>query len=231
MAEAQRYKKSIGTKNESSLHKTLKFQYTGAGGKSEVEVGSFVADGIRKDGEYIEVQIGSFGPLKRKVKEFASLGKVKIVHPIAISKKIEVFNTSGKLLYSRKSPVKGTLWDFFDALLYAPEVPLIKGVTIEVVLADITEKRVKDGKGTWRRKGISIKDKELSAFHESILFAKKNDYLRFIPFKKKEEFTVSSLAKETGIKPWVARKVLYVLTKMKVVKRTGKKGKAWVYTR
>jgi len=231
LAEAQRFKKSIGTKNESSLHKTLKFQYTGAGGKSEVSLGGFVADGIRKDGEYIEVQTGSFGPLKRKIKEFASHGKVKIIHPIVVSKKIEVFNTEGKLLYSRKSPVKGTLWNLFDALLYAPEVPLIKGVTVEVVLVDITEKRVKDGKGAWRRKGISIKDKVLSALHESILFSKKNDYLRFVPFKKKEEFTASSLAKETDIKPWVARKVLYVLTKMKAVKRIGKKGNAWIYTR
>ncbi|WP_461246944.1 hypothetical protein [Treponema sp. R6D11] len=223
--------KTIGTNNESSLHRSLKFQYAGSGGKTEVEVGSFVADGIRKDGEYIEVQTGSFGPLKKKIKEFAAVGKVRIIHPIAVTKTIEVRAKDGKLLYRRKSPIHGTPWDIFDALLYAPELPLIKGVTIEIAMVDITEKRVKDGKGAWRRKGISIKDKELSAFHESILLAKPKDYLRFIPFKKTEEFTVSSHAEKSGIKSHVSRKALYTLTKMNLIKKVGKKGNAWVYVR
>jgi len=221
----------IGTKNESSLHRTLKFQYAGKGGRTEEAVGEYVADGISKAGEYIEVQTGNFAPLKKKVKEFASLGKVRIIHPIAVRKIIEVYDTKGSKLYRRKSPKTGSLWDLFDALLYAPELPLIKGVTIEVVLADITEKRVKDGKGSWRRKGISIKDRELAAWHESVLFKKPGDYLRFVPFKKTEEFTVSLLADKAGVDKWTARKALYVLTKMKVVKRIGKKGNSWVYVR
>jgi len=221
---------SIGTQNESSLHKTLKFQYTGPGGKTENLVGDYVADGITRKGEYIEVQTGSFAPLKEKVKEFAKKGKVRIIHPIAVSKYIEVYDTEGKLLHRRKSPSRGSLWDLFDALLYAPLIPLIKNVKIEAALIDITEKRIKDGKGSWRRKGISIYDKELSGWHECILFENPKDYLYFIPFKKGQEFTVSCLAKAENIKAWDARKVLYVLTKMKVVKRVGKKGKAWVYT-
>jgi len=223
--------KTIGTNNESSLHRALKYQYAGKGGKTEAEVGEFVADGIRKDGEYIEVQTGSFGPLKKKVKEFAATGKVRIIHPIAVTKKIEVYDTDGKLLHRRKSPVHGTHWDIFDALLYAPELPLIRGVTIEVVMVDITEKRKNDGRGARRRKGISIQDKQLSAFHESILLSKPKDYLRFIPFKKSEEFTVLSHAEKSGIKSHVSGKALYTLTKMNLIKKVGKKGNAWVYVR
>lgn len=226
-------KKSIGTKNESSLHKALKYQYTGSGGISEVEAGEFVADGITKDGEYIEVQTGSFAPLKKKVKMLASFARVRIIHPIAVKKTIEVYETSKtkKPLYRRKSPLKGSAWKLFDALLYAPELPLLKGVSIEIVLADITEKRVKDGKGSWRRKGISIFDRELSSFHESIVFKKPSDYLFFIPFKREEEFTSSLLSLKANINKDTARKVLYVLTKMKVVKRINKKGNSWIYTR
>jgi len=224
-------RKTIGTNNESSLHYALKCQYAGSGGKTEAEVGGFVADGIRKDGEYIEVQTGSFGPLKKKVKEFAALGKVRIIHPIAVTKTIEVYAKNGKLLYRRKSPVHGTHWDIFDALMYAPELSLIRGVTIEIALVDIIEKRVKDGKGARRRKGISIQDKELSAFHESILLSRHKDYLRFIPFKKAEEFTVVSHAEKAGIKKWMSQKALYTLTKMNLIKRVGKKGNAWVYVR
>jgi len=231
LAEAERFRKSIGTKNESSLHRSLKFQYTGSGGKSEIEVGEYVADGIRKDGEYIEVQTGSFGPLVKKVTKLASLGKVRIIHPVAVSKTIEVYDKDGKFLYRRKSPVHGTYWDIFNALLHAGGLTLLKDVSVEVALVEIKEKRAKDGKGAWKRGGVSILDKELSVWHESIVLSKPKDYLRFIPFKKNEEFTVSSHARKAGIKVWLSRRVLYVLTKAKIIKRTGKKGNAWVYIR
>jgi len=224
-------KETFTTSNESSLHRTLKFQYTGRGGKTEVEAGNFVADGLRKDGEYIEVQTGSFGPLKKKVAQLAAEGRVRIIHPVAAVKRIEVFAKDGAFLYRRKSPKKGSPWDLFDALLYAPELPLLGGVTIEVVMADITEKRVKDGKGAWRRKGVSIKDRELASWQESILLEKPADYLRFIPFKKREKFTSSLLARRAEVDKDTAGKALYVLTKMKVVKRTEKKGNSWVYLR
>jgi hypothetical protein len=230
-------KKTIGIRNESSLHRKLKFQYAGPKGKTEVMAGSYIADGINTDGEYIEVQIGSFGPLKDKIKELVSGGKVRIIHPIAVKKTIEVYKPAkrktqklGELLYRRKSPLKGSYWNIFDALLSAPELPLIQGLTIEVVLIDITEKRIKDGKGSWRRKGISLYDKDLGAFHEKIVFKKPKDFLYFIPFKKKEEFTSSLLAERKNINCTAARKALYVLTKMKLVKRIGKKKNSWVYT-
>jgi len=224
-------KKNFAVSNESSLHRTLKYSYAGPGGKTEEEVGIFVADGIRRDGEYIEVQIGSFAPLKKKIKEFASLGRVRIIHPVAVTKRIEVYDTRGKLLYRRKSPVHGSIWNLFDTLIYAPELPLIPGTAIEIVMADITEKRVRDGKGSWRRKGISIKDRELAAWHESVLFKKPSDYRRFVPFKKSEKFTGSQLAERAGIDKWTARKALYVLTKLKVVKRIDKKGNSLVYVK
>jgi hypothetical protein len=224
----------IGTMNESSLHRKLKFQYTGKGGKTEVAAGEYIADGRRKDGEYIEVQTGSFAPLKDKVKELAALSGVRIIHPVAVNKIIEVYKPGkpyGDLLYRRRSPLKGSRWNIFDALLSAPLLPLISGLTIEIILVDILEKRIKDGKGSWRRKGISLYDKELAACHDSILFKKPADYLRFIPFKKKEEFTSSLLAEREEINTDTARKALYVLTKIKIVKRKGKKGNAWVYAR
>ena len=230
-------RKSIGTKNESSLHRTLKFHYAGPSGKIEAEAGGYVADGINKAGEYIEVQIGSFAPLKKKVQELAAVARVKIIHPIAVKKMIEVYKPAsgrkklGALLYRRKSPIKKSLWNIFDALIHAPQIPLISGVIIEVVLLDITEKRIKDGKGARRRKGISLHDKELAVWHESILFKKPADYLRFIPFKKGEEFTSSMLAERAGVEKQTAGKALYVLTKMKVVERKGKKSNSWVYVR
>lgn len=229
-------KNIIGTKNESSLHRFLKLSYAGSGGKTEVVAGDFIADGLSKGGEYIEVQTGSFAPLKQKVKEFTAAGKVRIIYPIAVKKTIELYECppgkgkkAGVLISRTKSPKKGSLWDIFDALIYAPELPLTRGVMIEAVMADITEKRVKDGKGSWRRKWISIKDRELDTWHESFLFKKPADYLCFIPFKKNEEFTSRLLAETMGIKTRAAGKALYVLTKMGLVERIGKEGRLLLY--
>jgi len=224
----------IGTMNESSLHRNLKFRYTGKGGKTEVTAGEYIADGRRKDGEYIEIQTGSFAPLKDKVKELTAAGSVRVIHPVGVKKIIEVYKPGspyGALLYRRKSPLKGSQWNIFDALLHAPLLPLIRGLTIEIAFVDILEKRIKDGKGSRRRKGISLYDKELAAWHESIILEKPADYLRFVPFEKKEEFTSSLFAQRGKISVDMARKALYILTKMKIVKRKGKKMNAWVYVR
>jgi hypothetical protein len=221
--------RSIGTEGEFSLHRDLKFTYAGSRGRTEAPVAGFVADGINAKGEVIEIQTGSFGPLKKKVEILAAQGKVRIIHPVIITKYIEVFDTKGKRLYRRKSPRRGKAWDLFDALVYAPELPLIPRVTVELALVDADEIRCKDGKGSWRRRGISIRDRVMTAFHQRIRLAKPADYLRFVPFKKNEKFTCALLGEKAGIDVNLARKTLYVLTRIGVVEKTGKQGNAFVY--
>ncbi|GHV67505.1 hypothetical protein AGMMS49928_04660 [Spirochaetia bacterium] len=219
----------IGTERESSLHRALKFRYAGAEGATEIASAGYVCDGLTSDGELIEVQTGSFGPLKDKAAVLAARNKVRIVHPIIINKQIDLYDEKGALLHSRKSPRHGNLWDLFKALLYAPELPKLKNLTIELSPVDIIEKRVADGSGSWRRKGVRIADKAPLAFYPPILLSRPADYLRFVPFGKKVEFTVRDLADQAKISRAVGGKTLYVLLKLDLVKRTGKKGNAWVY--
>jgi hypothetical protein len=219
----------IGAKNESSLHRALKFRYTGESGATEQAVGSYVCDGVREDGGLIEVQTGSFGPLKQKIPALAAAGPVIIIHPIIVTKYIETFDESGALLRRRKSPRRGTIWDLFKALLYAPDLPLVKNVSLELALIDVTEKRVTDGKGSWRRRRVSIADREICAWHESIPLLRPGDYRRFAPFTPKERFTVQKLAERVKIDDVIARKCLYVLTRLRLVQRVDKQGKWIVY--
>jgi hypothetical protein len=221
--------KTIGTRRETSLHRELKYSYAGQEGECEAEVGGFVADGINAAGEYFEVQIGSFGPLKQKAHTIASLGKLRIVYPIIVTKYIEVYDAKGRRQYRRKSPKKGNLWDLFDVLVYAPELPLIRNLSIELPLIDAVELRVQDGKGSWRRRGISIQDRRLLTLHECICLKKTADYLRFLPFTKNERITTTSLKEKAGISIALARKTLYVLCKMGLVEKTGKQGNSLVY--
>jgi hypothetical protein len=230
MPRPSRPGESIGVKNESSLHRALKYTYAETG-ITEKMVGDYVCDGVSENGDFIEVQTGSFGPLKQKIPVLAATAPVRIIHPIILTTYIETFDESGALIRRRKSPRKGTKWDLFDALLYAPELPLVKNVTIELTLLDVTEKRVDDGKGSWRRRGISIADREILAWHETIPLLRLRDYLPFVPFTKKETFTARDLAERAGISPASARKCLYVLTRLRLVKRVDKQGNWIVYQR
>ena len=219
----------IGTLKESTLHRNLKYRYSGDDGVTETLSGTYVCDACTRKGELIEVQIGSFGPLKEKVKNLCKKDKVRIIHPIIVQKYIELYDTEGGLLHRRKSPRKGNQWDLFNVLVYAPELPLLKNLTIELAVIDIVEKRVNDGKGSWRRKGVRITDRRLDAWRHSVVLKRPGDYRQFVPHKKNECFTARDLGEKAGIDAALARKTLYVLGKMGIVEQTGKRGNAYLY--
>ncbi len=221
-----RNKTAIGTYKESSLHKALKSRYAGTRGKSEVERDSYICDAVCENGEIIEVQTGSFGPLKEKVLNLALYNTVRIVHPIILSKMIELYDENNNLIRKRKSPRKGSFWDLFKVLLYAPELAAEKNVIIELIAVDLSEIRKDDGQGSWRRKGASVIDKIPRAFYESLILKTKKDYQFFIPFSKNETFTSSDMATKAGISPALARKTLYTLTKIGLIFRIEKKGRS-----
>ena len=220
----------IGIKNESELHRALKFHYSGYDGATETIVGGYVCDAQTSSGEIIEVQTGSFSPLRQKAKFLTENDKVRIIHPIIVQKHIELYDNEGKLIHRRKSPRSGNIWDLFNALIYAPELPLLPRLTVELALVDIVEKRVDDGAGSWRRKGVSVAGRSLGAWRQSLVLRKPKDYRLFIPFKGKETFTVRGLALAAEISVSVARKTVYVLFRMGLLERAGKQGNAIVYT-
>jgi ribosomal protein S25 len=220
---------SIGTRNETSLHRDLKLSYVGQGGFTEAKVAGFVADGISAKGEYIEVQTTNFAPLKKKIQKLPTGGRLRIVYPAIITKYLEVYDVNGKRLYRRKSNRRGSPWDIFNELIYAPDLSLVPRVVIEIVLVDASEQRVRDGKGSWRRKGLSIRNRKLITVHERICLKKLSDYRRFIPFNKNEKFTSADLAEKAGISRALARKTLYVLVKLGIVTRVGKQRNAFIY--
>jgi hypothetical protein len=221
--------RTIGTERESSLHRSLKRRYAGPEGQTEEPVGAYVCDAVNGSGEIIEIQTGSFGPLKRKIQDLALQGPVRIIHPVIVHKTIELREKDGAPVRVRKSPRRGSEWDLFKALLYAPLLPLTEGLTIELAMVDVLEKRIRDGRGSWRRGGVSIIDRELSAWLRAMPLSGKRDYRVFVPFPSGEEFIARDLAEKARIPRTLAGKALYVLTKIGVVERVRKTGNSWVY--
>jgi hypothetical protein len=219
--------RSIGTKNESSLHRSLKYYYAEPGKTEETRSG-YVCDAIGTDGEIIEIQTGNFSGLKKKIPALAKSGKVRLIYPVIVNKTIELYSTEKKLISSRKSPKKGTMWDIFDELIYVPDFLKLKTLTIEIIFVDAIERRKNDGKGSWRRKGISIEDKILINRREGIILKRRIDWKKhFLPLKK--ECSTKTLALTANIKDETARKVIYSLEKAGILEKTHKEGRSWIY--
>ncbi|MDR0684447.1 MAG: hypothetical protein LBF83_04905 [Spirochaetaceae bacterium] len=192
----------IGIQNESSLHRALKNMYAGPGGKTEVETGGYVCDCMDDSGGIVEIQTGSFAPLRKKLAELGRQARVTVVYPVIEEKYIALYDDRDSLVRSRKSPKKGCKWDIFNALVYAPELPLIPGISVELVVVDVLEKRRADGKGSWRRGGVSIVDRLLQNYKRSVPLYDRKDYMQFVPFESDETFTAAALAAvKTGTVP------------------------------
>ncbi|MDR0448778.1 MAG: hypothetical protein LBH07_08935 [Treponema sp.] len=220
-------KSHIGTENESSLHRSLKLCYAKSG-KTERTREGYVCDAIDPEGTVIEVQTGHFYALKKKLPVLAKNGKVRLIYPVIVNKTIELYDTKGKLLFRRKSPKKGKPWDIFYELIYAPSLVGLKGLTIEIVMVDAIERRRDDGKGSWRRKGISIVDRVLEEFREKIVLKRKTDWRRnFLPING--ECTAKTLALKAHIKPALARRTLYTFEKAGFLEKIKKQGRSWIY--
>ena len=221
--------KAIGTAKEKSLHAALKRHYAGENGLVEAQVGQYVCDAVRDDGDVVEIQTGNFGSIKRKLADLTKGSRVRLVHPIPCSRTIELIDLDGSLIRRRKSPRKGTEWDLFLELVRAPQLPLLPGLTIELVIVEETELRLNDGAGSWRRKGVSIVDRRLEAIRNTIVLEKAADYRRFLPVGLPVEFSGKEFATAGSINPTIARKVLYVLKRIGLVEETGKRGNAKLY--
>jgi hypothetical protein len=217
---------AIGTHNESSLHKSLKWRYAYSG-KTEEAWEGFVCDAIGHDGEAVEIQTGNFTVLKTKIPAMAEKGKVRLIYPVIVNKTLELYDSGGELVCRKKSPRKGKIWDIFRELIYAPGLVGLKRLSVELALVDATERRRDDGKGSWRRRGVSIEDKILDSWRESIVLKKKSDWRRFLPIKG--EFTVRELATAAHIRQNLARKTLYVLVKAGIAEKVQKEGRSWLF--
>lgn len=221
----------IGVYRESSLHAALKALYAEAGGNVEAGVDSFVCDAVRSDGTAVEIQTGSFAPLLRKLRSLSEYRRVLVVHPAAIVRHIETRTADGAVLRRRRSPRKGSAWDVFSALVYAPSVALLPNVTVEVALVEDAEIRIDDGRGSWRRKGMSRADRDLVSLVDRVRFASKADWAALLPAALSDDFGTRDLAEAAGIRPALAGKALYVLSRIGVLEEVGKRGNAKLYAR
>src|SRR5208283_360384 len=135
---------------ETSLHRELKLLYAGQTAQYEVSLLGYRIDAIAR-GRLIEIQHGSLGAIRDKIRHLLESHRVTIVKPIITTKVlVKKVAKGGKELARRLSPKRGRIFDLFDEMVHFTNVFPHRGLTLEVLLVEIEESRY-PGHGRRRR--------------------------------------------------------------------------------
>ena len=207
---------------EYSLHMGIKEWYSVLGGQVEVKVDDFIVD-VVKEGVLIEIQTRNLSAIKKKLGKLLLTNQVRLVYPIAKVKWIVYVSNSGEFVRKRKSPKRGKIIDLFIEMVHLSDLINDKNFSFEVLLIEEEERRCDNGKGSWRRRGVSIKDRKLLKVFDRVVFEDRTDFLKILPENLGVSFTNRVLAKKLGISIRLAQKITYCLRKMNVLIIDGKK--------
>ncbi|MCQ2592205.1 MAG: hypothetical protein MJ188_05420 [Treponema sp.] len=220
---------SINVYNESHLHKTIKLLYAeNSKGQVEVNADGHIYDIVTCSGEIIEIQTKNLASLLPKIMDALQKGrKITLVHPVIITKKINLYDEEGKLLSSRKSPKKGSIYDIFRELTGIYPILLHKNFALEILEVNILEIRkkmtepvqTKNQKRRYKKDWIKT-DKRLDEIINRKIFKTKKDYLNLLPDNLPKDFCAKDLIKsikESNNLPSTAAKSAYLII--------------WVYSR
>ena len=207
---------------EYSLHSEIKDWYLDSGDELEVKVEDFIVD-IRRGKLLIEIQTGNFAVVKKKLAKLLLNNHVRLVYPIAKTKWIVHVSELGQCVRRRRSPKRGQVLDLFYELVHATILIKDRNFSLEVLLIEEEELRCNDGRGSWRRRGASVKDRKLLNVFEKLVFRDSKDFLKFLPKELDRHFTNKILASKLGISTMLAQKITYCLRRMGAISIVGKK--------
>lgn len=215
---------------EYSLHQEIKTYIAVPGDRFEVPLGNYIIDVLREN-LLIEIQTKNFSAIKQKLQTLTKTNKVLLVYPLPERRTITCIAKDNTVIYQRKSSKKGVLVDVFRELVMIPEVIGSENFSLEILFVEDEEIRCADGKGSWRRRGVSIKERHLLGVNRRVLFQNKADYLSLLPDSLSGVFTNNELASQAKISARVARQITYCYRKSGFLQVTGKRGNAFVFQR
>ena len=216
---------------ETSLHRELKRVYAGKAGDTEVVLGNYRIDAVRR-GRLIEIQHGSLAAIRHKIRKLCQDHKVTVVKPLVASKRLVKRPAKNKpVCSSRMSPKRCGILDLFHELIYFRDVFPNVNLRMEVPLVHIEEWRY-PGHGKRRRRRDSdfqIEDQHLVEIERTHKFRTNADLLKLVPRKLANPFTTKHLAESLDINRGFAQCIAYCLREMKAIEQVGKQGNALLY--
>ena len=222
---------SIGELNERSLHRALKERYAVAGSETEQVIDGFVTD-VVADGRIVEIQTGSFGPLRNKLTRLLDAHPITLVHPIARDRYlVRVPDDPALPSTRRRSPKHGSVFGVFPALVSIPALLAHPNLTLEVVMTIEEEVRApSERRGRWRRDFTRV-DRRLVDVVETHTIASMADLFALVDARLPETFTTTDIAAAMQSTRSLAQQAAYCFREGGVIEIRGKDGNALVYRR
>lgn len=214
---------------ETSLHQDLKVRYgLDRGGLCEVAIGGFRIDAVDEEGTLVEVQSGSLGALKPKLRTLLPGHRVRIVKPVVMRRRIiRRDRLDGPDRSSRQSPKRGALIDVFDDLVGVAAFLADENLSVELLGVAIEEVRI----ARRRRPGYRVIDRRLDHVVESLRIDAPDDLWGLLPagLPDSEPFTTRDLARKLDRPLPFAQRVAYCLRLSGAAHPVGKLGNSHLY--
>ena len=214
----------IGVLREGPLHRELKTMLAGPGDQFEVRVDGYVIDLVRADGELVEVQTGSFSPLRAKLDALLDRHRIRIVHPIPARRRIVRVDEHGEVLSERPSPKKPGAATIFEGLVSFPTLLSHPNLVIEVLLCREDHVR-KPAPVRGRRYLRDPGERRLTEVLERVELTGPADAAALIP-SFDAPFTTRELAKAMRVPLPLAQKTAACLRALDVLEPAGMRGRA-----
>ena len=223
--------KGIGIYNEKSLHRILKRFFCDDESCFEQRVGKYIADIF--DGEkIIEIQSGSFYPLKEKLKYYLeeTAYSVTIVHPIIADKTIiKADKESGEIMSIRRSPKRESEWDVLPEMFWLKDFIVSERLKLRLVFVCAKEYRYSE-RVRFRKTGAYDSMLVPEGLIGEVEFSGNEDFREYIPqeLKGANGFSTSEYSSCSKLK---GRKLSLALNFLCAVGllRKEKQGKRWIY--
>lgn len=218
---------NIGSLNESALHKSLKELHTEVGDEVECPVDGYIVD-IKKADRIVEIQTTNLHRVVSKIQDLVSKHCLHLVYPIAERTTITK-NLADGSVQERKSPKRGTVYEIFSALVFAPTIILHPKFSLEVPMIHEEQIRVFDNSKAWRRRHWVIVERRLIEPINTHTFNDETDLWSLFSDLLPETFTSKQVAHCVGIGRRLAQQSLYCLRRCGVVEMVGKQGNELIY--
>jgi hypothetical protein len=220
----------IGVLREGPLHAAVKAMLAAPGDQVEVPVGRFVIDVVRADGELVEVQTGGFGPLGAKLDALLDQHRFRIVHPIALERRIVRVDEQGEVLSVRRSTKRGAMVEVFDKLTAFPSLLTHPNLTVEVLL--LSEDHVRAARPvTTRRRTRDPGERRLRDVLNRVELRGVDDIVGALPSLPAEPFSTRELAAVLGCSMPLAQRTAYCLRAVNIIEAAGKRGRTPLHQR
>ena len=190
----------IGTYNERSQHRTLKFIIEANKDLHEIPIGPYIAD-VCREGHIYEIQTAGFASLKEKLAFFLKDHYVTVVYPASVIKNIIWLDPdTGEYTLGRRFSKKSSLYKLLCELIHIHQFLNDPKLDIMVFENEVYEYRLLDGRGKDKKikatKSDTVPKKIISVFN----FSCAHDILKILPFEAEHEYTRSDIQKALGLK-------------------------------